>query len=108
MGKGLCLSHTAKLISYSDSSIGKVSLPVLPGSRTETCEPESLGSSPSICKALNPPFLPFFCDLIGLVTLPCLTLGAVGLINVQKVLKMLGCKFCFQCFHSGFRKGPSY
>lgn len=79
-----------------------------PGKSNRDCQPGSLGFSPSICKALNPPFLPFFCDLIGLATLPRLTLGAVGLMNVQKVLKMLGCKFCFQCFHSGFRKGPSY
>lgn len=53
-----------------------------------------LGSHPCICKALNPQFLPFICNLIGLTTLPCPTLGAAGLINMQKVLKILGCDFC--------------
>lgn len=66
-----------------------------PGKPIRDQEPESLGCTPHICKAFNPQFLLFIFHVIGLITLPCLTLGAAGLINVQKVLKILGCEFSF-------------
>lgn len=95
MGKGLCLSHTAKLISQSDSSAGESFTSSTPGRLNLGSKLESLGSHPCTCKALNPLFLPFICNLIGLTTLPCPTLpGAAGLVNGQKVLKILGCDFC--------------
>lgn len=66
-----------------------------PGKSNSDSKLESLDSHPSICKALNPQFLPFICNLIGFTALPCPALGAAGLINVQKVLRILGCNFYF-------------
>lgn len=80
-----------------------------PGKLNSDSKLEILGSHPSICKALNPQFLPFICNLIGLTALPCPTLGAAGLINVQKVLKILGCNFVSCRFsQSRFRRKPSH
>lgn len=69
-----------------------------PGKPIWDWEPESLGCTPHICKAFNLRFLFFIFHVIGLTTLPCLALGDAGLINVQKVLKILECKFSFWCF----------